>query len=136
MSPDDRHDPLLGAVARVLAAYVRNHEVAPDALPGLARTIRRALAEAADAPPAATGQAPAVPIGESVTDSHLICLEDGKPYQSLKRHLRVAYGLSPEDYRRKWGLPPDYPMVAPAYARRRSALAKRAGLGKTGRNRP
>lgn len=74
---------------------------------------------------------PAVPIEESLKDDVIICLEDGKPYQSLKRHLRVKYGMSPEEYREKWGLPADYPMVAPAYAKRRSELAKRTGLGKS-----
>ncbi|MGB6230063.1 MAG: MucR family transcriptional regulator [Litorimonas sp.] len=115
----------------MLAAYVANHAVEPDALPNLARTIHQALRDAGgEADPQPTRQ-PAVPIAESVTDSHIVCLEDGKPYQSLKRHLRVAYGLTPDAYREKWGLPPDYPMVAPAYARRRSELARKSGLGKS-----
>jgi len=78
------------------------------------------------------GQTPAVPIEESLRDDALVCLEDGLEFQSLKRHLRVKYNLTPEAYREKWGLPRDYPMVAPDYARRRSALAKRSGLGKSG----
>ena len=76
---------------------------------------------------------PAVLIEDSLTDDHLICLEDGQKFQSLKRHLRVKYNMTPEAYREKWGLPRDYPMVAPNYAKRRSALAKKTGLGK---NRP
>ncbi len=77
------------------------------------------------------GQAPAVPIAESLRDDALVCLEDGLEFQSLKRHLRVKYNLTPDAYREKWGLPRDYPMVAPDYAKRRSALAKRSGLGKS-----
>ena len=79
----------------------------------------------------AHGQSPAVPIEESLRDDALVCLEDGLEFQSLKRHLRVKYNLTPDAYREKWGLPRDYPMVAPDYARRRSALAKRSGLGKS-----
>lgn len=75
---------------------------------------------------------PAVPIADSLRDDALVCLEDGLEFQSLKRHLRVKYNLTPDAYREKWGLPRDYPMVAPDYARRRSALAKRSGLGKSG----
>ena len=118
--------------ARVLAAYVGNHTVAPDELGTLAQTIYRALSNASGEDAKATGRSPAVPIAQSITDSHLICLEDGKRFQSLKRHLRVAFGLTPDDYREKWGLPDDYPMVSPAYARRRSELAKQSGLGKSG----
>ena len=130
MSQPPFDDPLLPLVSEVVAAYVGNHDVAVDALPGLARTVYRALADASEAEPPAPMREPAVPVAESVTDTHIICLEDGKPFQSLKRHLRTAFGLTPEQYRTRWGLPDDYPMVAPAYARRRSELAKRAELGK------
>lgn len=130
-APDSNSGPLMAAVAQVMAAYVRQHKVPTNELPALARTIHQSLTEAGKVDQPASGQSPAVPIEESVTDDHIICLEDGKPFQSLKRHLRVAFGLSPEDYREKWGLPADYPMVAPAYARRRSQLAKRSGLGKS-----
>ena len=123
-------DPLLPLVAQVAAAYVGRHDVAPDDLPALMRTLYRSLAEASEDAPPAPVREPAVPVEESITDTHLICLEDGKPYQSLKRHLRTAFGLTPEQYRARWGLPDDYPMVSPAYARRRSALAKKAGLGR------
>lgn len=127
----DSKDPVLALTAQVLAAYVSNHSVPPEDLPALTQTIHKSLTEAhrtADGKPA---RAPAVPISESLTDTHIICLEDGKPFQSLKRHLRVAFGMTPDEYREKWGLPPDYPMVAPAYARRRSRLAKQSGLGKS-----
>lgn len=124
---------LLAMSAQVLAAYVGNHSVAPEDLPALARTIYNSLKHAPrEAEPKST-RTPAVPISESLTDTHIICLEDGKPFQSLKRHLRVAFGLTPDEYREKWGLPADYPMVAPAYARRRSKLAKQTGLGKSSR---
>lgn len=132
MSPGpDYKDPVLAMSASVLAAYVGNHTVATADLPGLAQVIYRALSGAADLDSPMPGKTPAVAIDASITDSHLICLEDGKRFQSLKRHLRVAFGLTPEEYREKWGLPEDYPMVSPAYARRRSELAKQSGLGKT-----
>ena len=123
-------DPRLALTAQIVAAYVGNHDVEPAQIPALIRTTYDGLARAGEAEPEAPSRQPAVPIEESITDTHLICLEDGKPFQSLKRHLRVAFGLSPEDYRARWGLPDDYPMVAPAYARRRSELAKEAGLGR------
>jgi predicted transcriptional regulator len=132
MSPEVKSvDPILAMSATVLAAYVGNHTVSTDELPGLAQAIYRSLINASGDDSLKTGKAPAVPVDESITDSHLICLEDGKRFQSLKRHLRVAFGLTPEDYREKWGLPDDYPMVSPAYARRRSELAKQSGLGKS-----
>ena len=131
MSQDDDPTDLRALTAQVLAAYVSNHTVSREELSGLARDIHGALAHSGDAGPLKAKKNPAVPIEDSITDSHLICLEDGQKFQSLKRHLRVAYGLSPQQYRQKWGLPDDYPMVSPAYARRRSELAKRSGLGKS-----
>lgn len=124
-------DPILAMSATVLAAYVGHHDVAQGDLPALARTIYQSLANAAGDEFVSVGRGPAVPVEESITDSHLICLEDGKRFQSLKRHLRVAFGLTPDAYREKWGLPDDYPMVSPAYAQRRSELAKQSGLGKS-----
>ena len=126
----DGADPLLALTAQVVAAYVSNHTVELDALPALMRTVRDGLSRSGETQPSAPSREPAVPVEDSITDTHLICLEDGKPFQSLKRHLRVAFDLSPEDYRARWGLPDDYPMVAPAYARRRSELAKKSGLGR------
>lgn len=127
---------LLEIAADIVSAYVSNNEIKADTLPSLIESVYAsvediALAEAeVDTGPRPE---PAVPIAKSLTDDHLICLEDGLPFQSLKRHLRVKYNLTPEAYREKWGLPRDYPMVAPNYAKRRSALAKKTGLGK---NRP
>jgi len=132
MSPEVKsNDPILAMSATVLAAYVGNHTVSADDLPALTQAIYRSLLNASGEDRPKAGKAPAVPVEDSITDSHLICLEDGKRFQSLKRHLRVAFGLTPEDYREKWGLPDDYPMVSPAYARRRSELAKQSGLGKS-----
>ncbi len=139
MSEEDEKvskDVLLAHMSNIAAAYFTNHTVAPKDIPQVLETIYEGLVavvvnedEVADA----ELQEPAVPIEESLSDDTIICLEDGLPFQSLKRHLRVKYDMTPEVYRKKWGLPSDYPMVAPAYARRRSELAKRTGLGK---NRP
>jgi len=123
----------LAQTSKIAAAYLSHNSVEAKAIPALLRSIYDGLvvaaSQAAEAQEAKT-LVPAVPIDESLKDDVIICLEDGRPYQSLKRHLRVKYGMSPEEYREKWGLPSDYPMVAPAYAKRRSELAKRTGLGK------
>ncbi len=119
--------------ARIARAYVAGQALAPADLAGLIAAVDVGLARAArDAPGAAplAHHAPAAPIETSVSEHYLICLEDGRRFCSLKRHLRVVYGLSPEDYRARWGLPDDYPMVAPGYAAHRSALAKAIGLGR------
>ncbi len=124
---------LLGLTARIVASHVANNAVDPAALPGLIHEVFRALsAVAQDAPPAAEKkpQTPAVPWKKSVFPDYIICLEDGKKLKMLKRHLKTAYDISPEEYRERWGLPPDYPMVAPNYANHRSSLAKKSGLGK------
>ena len=120
--------------ADVVSAYVANNSVPQMAVPDLIRTVHDALSglDKAPAPPAAPAerQKPAVPISRSVQDDYIVCLEDGAQLKMLKRYLRSRYNLSPEEYRRKWGLPPDYPMVAPAYAARRSDFARQIGLGK------
>lgn len=124
---------LLAKTSKIAAAYLSHNSVEAKAIPALLISIYDGLvAAASDTTTAKEAKAlvPAVPINESLKDDVIICLEDGQPYQSLKRHLRVKYGMSPEDYREKWGLPADYPMVAPTYAKRRSELAKRTGLGK------
>ena len=117
--------------ADIVAAYVGNNAVPSADLPALINDVHRALAGAvsgaADKP--VVEAKPAVPIRRSVTDEYIICLEDGKKFKSLKRHLRTHYNLTPEQYREKWNLPADYPMVAPEYAKARSALAKKMGLG-------
>lgn len=128
---DDGAD-LLTLSAGIVSAYVAQNTVAAQALPGLIRTVHDCLAAlgTAEAPQAAERLKPAVPISKSVQHDYVVCLEDGKRLKMLKRYLRSHYDMSPEDYRRKWGLPADYPMVAPAYAARRSDFAKQIGLGK------
>ena len=125
---------LIELTADIASAYVGNNSVVASDLPSLIRSIFGALT-GVDAPleKPVEPQTPAVSIKKSITDDHLICLEDGRKFKSLKRHLRTKYNLSPEDYRAKWGLPKTYPMVAPAYAAARSNLAKQMGLGQGGR---
>ncbi len=126
---------LVELTAEIVAAYVGNNAVVSADLPGLIGEVHRALSQAVarSTEPEKPELKPAVPIRRSVTPDYIICLEDGKKFKSLKRHLRTHYNLSPEEYREKWGLPPDYPMVAPNYAKARSALAKKMGLGQKGR---
>lgn len=123
---------LLTLSAGIVSAYVAQNTVAAQAIPGLIRTVHDCLAALGtpDAPAIAERLKPAVPISKSVQHDYVVCLEDGKRLKMLKRYLRSHYDMSPEDYRRKWGLPADYPMVAPAYAARRSDFAKQIGLGK------
>ena len=124
-------DELVELTADIVSAYVSNNTVVATDLPALISNVFDALKKAASsgAQPAKEELRPAVPIKKSVTSEYIICLEDGKKFKSLKRHLRTHYDLSPEEYREKWGLPHDYPMVAPSYAAARSDLAKRMGLG-------
>jgi predicted transcriptional regulator len=124
--------------ADIVVAYVTRNAVGVGALPDLVGQVFEALArlgepEVAVAAPQRTR--PAVPIGRSVQQDYIVCLEDGRKLKMLKRYLRSRYDMSPEEYRRKWGLAPDYPMVAPAYAERRSAFAKEIGLGRGVRRR-
>lgn len=114
----------------IVSAYVSNNPIQSAELPELIREIHSTLKALGSSAGLSGTQEPAIPIKKSITDDFLICLEDGKKFKSLKRHLRSKYGLSPEEYREKWGLPYNYPMVAPSYARKRSALAKEMGLGK------
>ncbi len=131
----DDQSEIIEMTTDVVSAYVGNNLVAASDLPVLIQSVFRALSGAASAPeviePAA--KEPAVSVKKSVTPEFLICLEDGRKFKSLKRHLRTKYNMSPEDYRAKWGLPKDYPMVAPSYAAARSNLAKQMGLGQGGR---
>lgn len=129
--PDTRVVELTGDI---VSAYVGNNPVSSSDLPALIGEVHQALvnAVAAASEPPAPKHKPAVSIKRSVTPDYLICLEDGLKFKSLKRHLRTYYGLSPEEYREKWGLPADYPMVAPNYAKTRSKLAKQIGLGRRG----
>lgn len=121
---------LVEHASKIVAAYVGNNTVAPDELPDPIRLVHQSLTSVAEGESAVPQPKPAVPVGKSVSDNFLICLEDGKKFKSLKRHLRTSYDMSPEDYRAKWDLPADYPMVAPGYSRQRSKLAKKMGLGK------
>jgi predicted transcriptional regulator len=122
---------LIDLAADIVSAYVSNNPVASQDLPGLIADVYGALHKTSlgEPEPEPEPLKPAVSIKKSVTPDHIICLEDGKKFKSLKRHLRTHYELSPEEYREKWGLPADYPMVAPNYAKARSDLAKRMGLG-------
>jgi predicted transcriptional regulator len=127
---------LVRLAAEIAAAYVSANPVQAQDLPGLIRTVHNALLEVSGAAviQSDTAQEPAVSIKKSVTADYIICLEDGKKFKSLKRHLRTRYGMTPDEYRAKWGLTHDYPMVAPNYAKARSDLAKRMGLGLARRN--
>jgi predicted transcriptional regulator len=113
----------------IVAAHVGNNAVPLADLPQLIHDVYRTLSGIGTAPEAPERPRPAVPIKKSVTPDYIICLEDGKQLKMLKRHLTTAYNMTPEEYRERWGLPSDYPMVAPNYARHRSNLAKQIGLG-------
>lgn len=114
----------------IVSAYVGNNAVKSSELPELIKSVHESLASLSVAATPVAASEPAVPIKKSIEDDYLICLEDGKKFKSLKRHLRSKFDMSPEEYRSKWGLPGDYPMVAPGYSRQRSNLAKKMGLGK------
>ena len=121
----------------IVTAYVAYNAVEVERLPDLIRTVHAAvigLQNGVEERPADRPK-PAVPVNKSVQNDYIICLEDGKKLKMLKRYLRSTYGMSPEEYRKRWGLPPDYPMVAPAYAQKRSDFAKRIGLGRGVRRR-
>ena len=121
----------LELTAEIVSAYVANNSLPQNELPALLRAVHDALnrTAAGRAETPAPALAPAVPVKKSVTPDYIVCLEDGKKFKSLKRHLRTQYGMTPEQYREKWGLPADYPMVAPNYAKARSEMAKSFGLG-------
>ena len=123
--------------ADIVSAYVSNNSVPSGDLPALINDIHGALVKVAGGAVEAPAEAPkpAIAVKKSVTPDYIICLEDGKKFKSLKRHLRTQYNMTPEQYREKWGLPADYPMVAPNYAKARSELAKEMGLGQQRRKR-
>jgi predicted transcriptional regulator len=133
----DEQSNAIEMTADIVSAYVGNNSVSATDLPNLIQQVHAALQGVSggvvEAP--APSQAPAVSIKKSIQPDHLVCLEDGRKFKSLKRHLQSKYNLSPAEYRAKWGLPKDYPMVAPEYAAARSALAKAIGLGQGGRGR-
>ncbi|AZO81820.1 MULTISPECIES: MucR family transcriptional regulator [unclassified Bosea (in: a-proteobacteria)] len=136
MSEDDQD--VVALAAHIVSAFVANNSVPQTDLAALIASTHAALAGLgqSQAPAPEEKAVPAVSIKKSITPDYLICLEDGKKYKSLKRHLRTSYDMTPEEYRAKWGLPIDYPMVAPAYAEARSQLAKKMGLGQQRRKAP
>jgi predicted transcriptional regulator len=122
---------ILASAVEIVAAHLSNNALSGAEVPGLIQAVFEKLEalthDEAEVPAILT---PAVPIRRSVTEDYLVCLEDGKKLKMLKRHLQSAYGMTPEQYRARWGLPPDYPMVAPSYSRKRQELAKAIGLGR------
>ncbi len=134
MSEQPNINELLEFTAEIVAAHAGNNMVAQDDLPRLIQDVYTTLSELGGAGSAQERPKPAVAIKKSIYPDYIVCLEDGKKLKMLKRHLRSAYDLSPDEYRTKWGLPADYPMVAPNYAKQRSEFAKKIGLGQ--KNRP
>ena len=122
---------LLRTTAKIVASYVGNNSLSADQVSEIIRTVSSALKQLGQGENGADKAAgkPAVPIRRSITPDHIICLEDGRKLKMLKRHLRTTFGMTPDEYRARWGLPADYPMVAPNYAKRRSEFAKKIGLG-------
>jgi predicted transcriptional regulator len=135
MTDTSNQADVLGLTAQIVSAHVSNNSISPDALTALIQEVYRTLSGVGKEPAQPERPQPAVPIKKSVFPDHIICLEDGKKLKMLKRHLKTAYNMSPEQYRERWGLAPDYPMVAPNYARHRSSLAKKIGLGTKPRSR-
>lgn len=135
MPDSTSHADLLALTTEIVSSHVSNNTVSQNDIAGLIEQVFRTLSGlghggvsvSADRPQ------PAVPIKKSVTPDYIVCLEDGKKLKMLKRHLKTAYDMTPEEYRERWGLPADYPMVAPNYAKQRSRLAKDIGLGTTGK---
>jgi predicted transcriptional regulator len=128
--PTAAQPDLLAMTGEIVAAFVAANTLPAAELPGLIDTVFTTLSAVGQPAAAPKAQEPAVPIRRSVTPGYIVCLEDGKKLKMLKRHLRSTYGMTPEAYRAKWGLPHDYPMVAPDYAERRSEFAKSIGLGR------
>jgi predicted transcriptional regulator len=134
MTENGNSNDLLALTTEIVAAHVSNNTVAVGDLPALINQVYQSLANIGKTAPApAERPQPAVNVKRSVHPDYIICLEDGKKLKMLKRHLKTAYNMTPEEYRERWSLPPDYPMVAPNYARQRSRLAKEIGLGTRGR---
>ena len=127
-------ETLITLTADIVSAHVSNNSVAVNDLPNLIQNVHTALIGLGNAPEVPQAkQEPAVSIRSSIKPDYIVCLEDGKKLKMLKRHLKTAYNMTPEEYRDRWGLPADYPMVAPNYAKQRSKLAKQIGLGTRGR---
>ena len=121
---------VLSLTAKIVSAHIGNNQVAAEALPTLIQAVYQSLSTVGEVEVKPEAPTPAVPWKKSVFPDFIVCLEDGKKLKMLKRHLKTSYNLTPDDYRAKWGLPKDYPMVAPSYASKRSELAKSIGLGR------
>ena len=130
MSETASQSSLLRLTTQIVAAHASHNQVTPDSLLRMIESVYATLSSVGTAAPAPEKPQPAVPIKRSVFPDHIVCLEDGKKLKMLKRHLMTTYQMTPEQYREKWGLPANYPMVAPDYAARRSTLAKKIGLGR------
>ena len=130
MAETEASDTVLRLTAQIVAAHVEHNAVQADALPSLIQQVYQTLRDVGQVPAEAARPTPAVPVKQSVKPDFIICLEDGKKLKMLKRHLMTAYKMTPGQYRTRWGLPADYPMVAPNYAKVRSSLAKKIGLGR------
>lgn len=128
MSESFTNEDLLAFTTEIVSAHVSNNEIPAADLPKLVQDVYRALAGIMAPEPEVEQLQPAVPVKKSVFPDYIVCLEDGKKLKMLKRHLKTAYNMTPEEYRTRWNLPADYPMVAPNYAERRSGLAKKIGL--------
>ena len=137
MTDDAGNANFIGLTANIVSAYVSNNTIAANDLPSLINQVHGALLRVSSGQSEASAEPlkPSVPIKKSITPEFIVCLEDGKKFKSLKRHVRTQYNMTPEQYRDKWGLPVDYPMVAPNYAAARSLLAKQMGLGQQRRRR-
>ena len=121
---------ILTLTSEIVSAHVSNNATRGDAVPELIQSVFDKLTALASDEPAPTELTPATPIRKSITDDYIVCLEDGRKLKMLKRHLMTAYGMTPEEYRARWGLKADYPMVAPNYSKKRQELAKKIGLGR------
>jgi len=130
MSESGMPDTVLRLTAQIVAAHIEHNSVQAEALPNLIEKVYQTLRDVGQAPIEPSRPVPAVPIKQSVKPDYIICMEDGKKLKMLKRHLMTSYQLTPGQYRARWGLPMDYPMVAPSYAKVRSSLAKKIGLGR------
>jgi len=135
MSDKPNTNELLELTTEIVSAHVGNNSIALGDLPQLIQDVYKTLAIVGTTPAVPERPKPAVPIKKSVFPDFVVCLEDGKKLKMLKRHLKTAYNMTPDEYRARWGLPPEYPMVAPNYAKHRSALAKKIGLGTKPRKR-
>jgi len=129
MSDSHNHNELLELTTEIVSAHVSNNTLPVNELPQLIQDVYRTLSSVGGVAVTSERPQPAVPVKKSVTPEYIVCLEDGKKLKMLKRHVKTAYDMTPDEYRERWGLPRDYPMVAPNYAKHRSSLAKKIGLG-------